>query len=101
MTDAFIQHGYKGAALRQLNSCRLYLQVDTLSDITTADGCYLTWFAQHGQQDYSQPQYHWWPMQADPGEQVWNEWQCALAVIFCREYLQHGLYPPEHPFLLS
>ena len=41
----------QGAALQQLNSCRLYLHADTLSGITTVDGRYLTWFAQHGQHD--------------------------------------------------
>jgi hypothetical protein len=38
LTDTFIQHGIKGAALKRLNACRLFLQVETLSDIMTTDG---------------------------------------------------------------
>ena len=38
LTDAFIQHGIKGAALKHLNACCLFLQVETLSNITTTNG---------------------------------------------------------------
>jgi hypothetical protein len=34
----FVDLGYQGATLRQLNDCRKYLRVLTLADITTADG---------------------------------------------------------------
>ena len=57
--DAFIQHGIKGAALKQLNACRLFLQVETLSDIMSADGRYLLGWALDG-------------TQGDPGRQEWT-----------------------------
>ena len=91
LTDAFLNHGYRGVTLRQLNACHLCLQVETLSDITTADGCYLTHSAQQGLWDATRPLYHQWPTQADPGPRAWHTWQHALAVIFCGGYLHHGL----------
>ena len=69
LTAAFVRHGIKGKALLRMNMCRLYLQVDSVSDITTADGRYITWAAQHGRRDHTLPQYHRWPT---PGERVWE-----------------------------
>jgi hypothetical protein len=36
--EAFMQIGYKGKALQDLNKCRLYLQCTNLADITTGTG---------------------------------------------------------------
>jgi hypothetical protein len=75
LMEAFTRHGISGPRLQQLNTCRLFLQVDTLSDITTADGRYITWHAQHGRCDDTRPSSHKWPSQPDPGSGVWKEWQ--------------------------
>ena len=48
LTTVFIQHGLKGAALKRLNACQLYLRIETLSDITTADGRYISGWALEG-----------------------------------------------------
>jgi hypothetical protein len=99
LTEAFTRHGIKGARLQQLNACRLFLQVDTLSDITTADGRYITWYAQHGIRDDTRSTSHKWPSQSDPGPRIWTEWQRTLAIVFCGGYLTHGLLTPLGPFI--
>ncbi len=38
LMDHFVSQGYKAHQLIQLNRCRLYLQVITLTDIVSADG---------------------------------------------------------------
>jgi hypothetical protein len=38
LMEAFMQNGYKGKALRDLNKCRLYLQCTNLADITNGKG---------------------------------------------------------------
>jgi hypothetical protein len=48
LTTAFIHCGIKGRSLLQMNMCWKFLQVDSLADITTADGRYITWAVQNG-----------------------------------------------------
>jgi hypothetical protein len=87
----FVQHGYKGAALRRLNACRLFLRVETLSDITTADGRYISRWALEGCAAVNPIAYHAWLNQGEPGKQAWVQWQHALSQCLCGGYLKHGL----------
>jgi hypothetical protein len=91
LTDSFIQHGFKGAALKKLNACRLFLRVETLSDITTADGRYIAGWVLEGRSEANPNVYHAWPTQGNPGRQEWLQWRQALACCFCGGYLAHGL----------
>jgi hypothetical protein len=91
LTEAFIQHGLKGAALKRMNACRLYLRVETLSDITTADGRYISSWVLEGKSEANPISYHEWPNQGDPGRQAWVQWRQLLASCFCAGYLAHGL----------
>ena len=81
-------------ALKQLNTCQLFLQVETLSDITSADGRYLLGWALDGCPNIHQPVYHAWPIQGDPGKQAWMEWHRTLAICFCSGQILHGLLHP-------
>jgi hypothetical protein len=45
---SFIQAGYRGSDLRQLNECRMFLQVTTLLDISNAEGSSLSQLAWSG-----------------------------------------------------
>ena len=83
LTRIFIQHGYKGAALKRLNACRLFLQVETLSDITTADGRYILGWALEGCARLNPIRYHMWPNQGDPGKQAWSQWRQMLSECLC------------------
>jgi hypothetical protein len=38
LMEAFMQNGYKGKELRELNKCKLYLQCANLADITNGKG---------------------------------------------------------------
>jgi hypothetical protein len=42
LMKAFVDHGYDGLQLHKLNTCRQFLKVITLADITTGDGKRLT-----------------------------------------------------------
>ena len=45
-----------------------------MSNLTTADGRYLTHSAQQGLWDTTHPLYHQWSTQVDPSEQAWQTW---------------------------
>jgi hypothetical protein len=91
LTMAFLQRGFKGAMLRKLNMCRLYLRVETLSDIATADGRYIERWALEGRKEANPITYHEWPNQGEPGRQAWMQWRQALQQSFCGGHLAHGL----------
>ena len=68
-----------------LNQCRVYLQVTTLLDITSGDGCYVLphVFMRHNPlQAYSHIQ---WPRQGYPSEKAWLLWTIALRRCFPNE----------------
>ena len=49
MMNSFIANGYHGAQLSAINRCRLYLQVHSLSNITTGDGIRIEKSSYNGQ----------------------------------------------------
>ena len=72
--DVFLKYGnYSVAELRLLNRCRMYLQVTTLSDITTGDGKFLADGALQGSESYQTDNYDW-PYQQKPPRAEWNAW---------------------------
>ena len=83
LIEQFHQHGHKGKELLRLNRCRLFLQVTTLVDISSADGKFITHKAWQGQFDYSSPSYYNWPNQGDPPPKDWALWRKALSISFC------------------
>jgi hypothetical protein len=91
LTEVFIQHGLKGAALKRMNACRLYLQVETLSDIMAADGRHILHWAMDGRRITDNIKFHEWPNQGDPGRQAWIQWRQVLESCFCGGCLAHGL----------
>jgi hypothetical protein len=91
LTEVFLQQGLKGAVLKRMNACRLYLRADTLADITTADGRYISSWALEGKSEANPITYHEWPNQGDPGRHAWTQWRQMLASWFCAGHLEHGL----------
>jgi hypothetical protein len=83
LMDHFLLHGFKGKALSKLNRCRLYLQVNSLADIASADGKWITHEAWFGKLDESRPHYYSWPNQGDPPPRDWAFWRQALSLSFC------------------
>ena len=68
--------------LRQLNYCRVWLQVIRLSDITNANGTHLEtrWLNPTTQPLESK---HIWPQQGKPIAKFWAQWRRWLVTAFC------------------
>ncbi len=62
--------------MREINLCRIYLQVLTLSNISTANGQSLKKEAQTGVWDISRPSKHYWPKSKWPKQ--WGTWHLFL-----------------------
>ena len=102
LMDAVLDSGkFKDAQITAINYCRLYLQVVTLSDISTADGTSLDMHKRDG---------HWsllssrttlnWINQERPPEKAWGTWRRACDLWATRNGklkrpLGCWLHPPE------
>ena len=78
MDDATAWYTNAAIYLEDINNCRLYLQVTTLSEIATADGREIQPAIFHSASN-PQPKSlststHLWPRQACPSVQAWNKW---------------------------
>ena len=82
LTQAFAEAGAKGALLKRLKSCRMYLNVTTLADITTGDGSTITPLAWNGELDVTRPKYWEWPNQGQPRDSTWTNWRKYLKIAF-------------------
>jgi hypothetical protein len=93
LVDLLVAAGYRGQDLQRLNKCRLFLQVATSSDITTADGRKIAKTAWDGVVDGTSPSPYMWPNQGKPGASDWNLWQQALR----RTFNVHGQRLVRYP----
>jgi hypothetical protein len=84
LMQTFAEAGYKGAALKNLNNCRMFLQVITLSDISSGDGQYILPFAQHLRQTTLQTSNFKWPANGVLTPVVQRLWKVALARCFLK-----------------
>eukprot|EP00978_Attheya_sp_CCMP212_P015193 scaffold39147_cov55-Attheya_sp.AAC.6 len=67
-----------------LNYCRMYLQVTTLSDITTSDKNYIRHDALLGDIDRTQIMNDiQWPYQEKPNPETWKLWDKTIRTLFC------------------
>ncbi len=65
------------------NTCRLYLQVTRLSDISTADGVGIRRHIWNGDKQLTGASpTGWWPKQPSPSGQAWKIWQKILMTTF-------------------
>ena len=78
-------HCYSNADLVHINRCRLFLQVTTLSDITTAKGDEFSSSAYFCNYDNSIPHHYHWPTQPRPYNHARRLWKQALKKAFQRE----------------
>jgi hypothetical protein len=65
-----------------VNRCRLFLQVECVSDIASADGMYInkSWFSSESPKRSSSNKV--WPLQSDPGKEAWNIWKNFITRAF-------------------
>ena len=94
--DALSDLGHFGkTCLRQLNYCRLYLQVRYISELTTAWGTHLIDEFWTGPRTHrrSDPLFQY-PYQETPSSKYWSQWKSAIRSTFCHPYsitLRHPL----------
>jgi hypothetical protein len=67
--------------LQVLNACRQYLQVITLSNITSADGTYIIPEAKAGLPIQFRTSFLQWPVQGRPNTQSWALWRRELSYL--------------------
>jgi hypothetical protein len=77
-----VSTGYRGAQLRRLNQCRMYLQCTVLSDITSGDGRRLLSWAWEGLKQTNHPSPFSWPRASNPTRADWGLWRQALRKSF-------------------
>ena len=85
--------GYSKRKLEILNECRVYLQVTTLSDITSGNGHYLLdhiFQRNNPLQSYSSLS---WPCQGIPNERSWTIWNLALRQCFPTNWMRRLVDP--------
>jgi len=97
LMDYFVSLRLPHSALKSLNYCRLYLQVITLSDISSADGTYILPEAKMGLPlPYRTSVLHW-PTQGRPHSEAWVVWRHSLSYLEEREKLIQKLGEWKEP----
>ena len=84
LMEAFHTNGFNAQQLQQLNRCRHYLQVETLSDITDGTGNQISKQAYDGRKTTHSLHSHDWPVQERPNAKHWKLWRRALRNSFPR-----------------
>jgi hypothetical protein len=92
MELAFL-HNFSPQQLREINSCRLYLQVITVSDIVNAQGTCILQSAIKGERESSRVSSLHWPNWQRPSS--WNSWRRLLHHISIRGRLVQGCGIPS------
>ena len=64
----------RGAELKKVNRCHLFLQVTSLADITSGDGRSILEDAWKGDRVTFWPSYYSWPHQGKPSATDWVAW---------------------------
>ncbi len=78
LMDFFVELKYSPHQLEALNRCRIYLQVLTLSDITSADGRQIIQPVLNGDKIIDRRSTLYWPTQQRPPPNEWRLWSGAL-----------------------
>ena len=77
--------------LKIINNWRLYLQVEKISDIATADGkeIDICWFQRYAERTSASTIR--WPAQIPPANRYWSTWTAALRIIATNQVLREAL----------
>ena len=81
-----LQHTRKkltAKGLRQLNACRLFLQVLTVADIADGTGTMICPNVLQGMRHIDRRSLYGWPEQASPSKQAWRLWRSCLQQALC------------------
>lgn len=77
-----VNQGFSNKKLQMLNSCRKFLQVNTLGDISTSDGTTINKKIKCGEILECSTSTMQWPIQSRPDDSVWKLWRSALRKTF-------------------
>lgn len=91
LMQAFADADYRGSDLRSLNECRMFLKTISLSDISTADGRYITYDAYHGSQQTRIREAGWPRRPPSLPLSHWNLWRRALEKCFLKRHTNREL----------
>jgi hypothetical protein len=78
------------AKLIQFNRCRIYLRVLWLSDITTADGKFIDYYATRAEINPTRSTRWNWPRQGIPSKKAWECWQKGLSSLGVNDIYVHA-----------
>jgi hypothetical protein len=67
------------------NMCRIYLQVMWISEIVSADGLYIDWYAHRGLLNPTRRSKWKWPNQGVPPSHAWRIWDAGLNLLGTKE----------------
>jgi len=91
---AFVKYGVSIGDLKVLNKCRNYLQVMSVSDITTGDGKTIAKNYMDGRKDTSRRSNFEWRDEPRPGFNAWRLWAETIRSVFCKSDIGTKLVKP-------
>jgi hypothetical protein len=71
----------EGEELMWFNWCRIYLKVLWVSEICTADGKYIDWYATKGEINPTKTTRWKWPVQGLPPKNAWDCWKKGISTL--------------------
>ena len=71
--------------IRNINKCRIYLQVLTLADIYDSSGRSICTNIRDGQKSKDRSSRYKWPFQVRPLTSEWRSWRKALGIAWTNE----------------
>ena len=90
LMDIAVDNNYRKETLEQIDAFRLYLQVTTISEITTADGTTLLQSAWDGEGTASKSAILW-PVQEKPGQTALTQWRKLLRSLCTQQWKSRQL----------
>jgi hypothetical protein len=87
----FLDQKLHHSTLDSINRCRIYLQVITIADITSADGTYILPEVKLGQHPSGRKSTLQWPYQGRPAASDWITWRNSLLLLENRGKLAQPL----------
>ena len=96
--ETITKHNISQRELLTFNECRLFLQVETLADMTNGEGTRISECYYKGRRDPHRKSHIEWPDIRRPNVTKWIIWQKWLDEIWCKEQSLHTLHNPLGPW---
>jgi hypothetical protein len=83
--EVFANKNFTGKEMKDINRCRMYLQVFYLSDVTAIAGHHIEAWVIKGKRDNMMSSKWEWPIQQRPPTAAWKVWNKAIEEAFTEE----------------